>query len=60
MMMPEAKIANTTMKSIRAARVSSIQHNASHKSSMHTKRMMLLVVIASVVICLTCKSNQYL
>lgn len=60
MMMPDATIVNTTMKSIRAARESSIQHSASHKSRMHTKRMMLPVVIASIEICLIGKDNHYL
>ena len=36
-----------TMKSMRAARVSSSQHNPTHKSRMHTKRIIFPVVMRS-------------
>lgn len=49
-MIPEATMVKITMKSIRAALVSKSQHKPSHKSRMHTKRIMLPVVIVSKVL----------
>lgn len=46
-MMPDAKMVKITMKSMRAARVISIQHNPTHKSRIQAKRMILPVVIIS-------------
>ena len=45
-MIPEATIVKITMKSILAALVSSSQHNPTHNSRMHTKRIMFPVVIS--------------
>ena len=45
MMMPDATMVKITMKSILAARVSNSQHNPSHSSRMHAKRIQFPVVI---------------
>ena len=44
--MPDATMVKTTIKSMRAALVSSNQHNPTHNSRMHTKRIMFPVVIS--------------
>ena len=59
-MIPDATIVKITMKSMRAALVSSSQHNPTHKSRMQTKRMRFPVVIGFVSYVLTCKGNHYL
>lgn len=45
-MMPDAIMVKITMKSILAARVSSNQHNPTHRSRIQVKRMAFPVVIA--------------
>lgn len=59
-MMPDATMVKITMKSMCAALVNSSQHNPSHNSRMHTKRMILLVDIGLSCSCLICKDNHYL
>ena len=60
-MMPDATIVKITMKSIVAARESSIQHNPTHSSRMQANLMMFPVVIAftSLQSFITCKDNDY-
>ena len=57
MMIPDATMVKITMKSILAARVSNSQHNPSHSSRMHAKRIKLPVVITVSSLCLTCKDT---
>jgi len=47
MMMPDATMVKITMKSMRAARVSNIQHNPTHRSRMHANLIILPVVMFS-------------
>ena len=46
-MMPDATIVKITIKSILAARVSSSQHNPTHRSRIQTKRIAFPVVIVT-------------
>ena len=46
-MMPDATMVKITMKSMRAARVSSSQHNPTHRSRMHVKRIIFPVFITT-------------
>ncbi len=59
-MMPDATMVKTTIKSMRAALVSSNQHNPSHNSRIHTKRSRLPVVIVQLIFGLICKDSHYL
>ena len=56
-MMPDATMVKITMKSMRAALVISSQHNPSHNSRMHTKRIRLPVVIVQLIFGLICKDS---
>lgn len=58
-MIPEATMVKITMKSILAARVSSSQHNPTHKSRMQINRMRFPVVIGLLLyICPICKDKH--
>jgi len=55
-MIPDATMVKMTIKSMRAALVSSSQHNPTHKSRMQAKRMRFPVVMPSV--CLLSKLQR--